>query len=65
MDITARSMALYIILVFLAGTLIGSLLPESGNVLASLLGLPAHIFNPLFLVIGIIGIVLALYLGLR
>ena len=65
---TARRVALPIIVVFLAGTLLGSLAPESGNVLAFLLGLPpekGHIFNPVFLAIGIIGTGLALYPGYK
>lgn len=65
---TARSLAFRLVLVFLSGTLLGSLAPESGNVLAFLLGLPpekGHIFNPVFLSVGIIGIGLALYTGLR
>ena len=65
---TARSVALRLVPIFLAGTLLGSLAPESGNVLAFLLGLPpekGHIFNPVFLAIGIIGIVLALFLGYK
>ena len=63
---TARSVALRLVLIFLAGTLLGSLAPELGNILAFLLGLPpekGHIFNPVFLAIGIIGTGLALYPG--
>ena len=59
----SRSVAFLPVLVFLSGTLVGSLLPESGNVLAHILGISnsqSHIFNPLFLAVGIVGIVLAL-----
>ena len=65
---TTRSMALRTIVVVLIGTAVGSVLPESGNVASRLLGLPgsqSHVFNSVFLVIGITGIVLALYLGYK
>jgi len=65
MGTTARTVAFRIIPVLLVGTTVGSLLPETGNVATDLLGLPGeqcHIFNPLFLVIGITGVVLALCL---
>jgi len=68
MDNTTRAMALVLVPVFLFGTLLGSLLPETGNVLAQLLRLPAdqnHIFNGVFLVIGILGVGLALHIGYR
>ena len=63
--IKSRSMAFRIVLVFLIGTLVGSLLPETGTVLAHNLGIFSHIFNPFFLALGIIGIVLACYIGCR
>ena len=59
---SARGMAPRIILVFLSGTLVGSLAPETGNILAYMLKMPykeGHFFNPYFLGLGIIGIVLA------
>jgi len=65
MDITTRTMAFLFIFMFLVGTAIGSILPEFGNVLAVAISYPGHCFNPLFLVIGIAGIVLAFYLGYR
>ena len=64
----SRIMAFCIIAVFLIGTTIGSVLPESGNILAQVLQYPrqeSHIFNPIFLVIGIIGIMLACAIGHR
>lgn len=60
----SRSVAFLPVLVILGGTLVGSVLPESGNVLAYILGISnsqGHIFNPLFLAVGIVGIVLAFY----
>jgi hypothetical protein len=60
----SRGVALLSVAVFLAGTLVGSVLPESGTVLASQLGIFPHIFNPIFLALGIIGAGLALFLGL-
>jgi len=76
-DIPTRGVALCIVLVFLGGTLIGSLAPESGNIMVGMLKISqgqvynpfhlslAHVFNPIFLAIGIIGISLALFLGHR
>lgn len=58
-----RSMALYIILIFLCGTAIGSVLPEFGNLLATRLDIGAHSFNIVFLFMGIAGIGVAFYLG--
>jgi protein-S-isoprenylcysteine O-methyltransferase Ste14 len=63
--VSSRGMALRAVAVFLAGTLVGSVLPESGTVLASHLGIFSHIFNPLFLALGIIGAGLALFLRHR
>lgn len=63
---STRNVALRTVAVFLCGTLVGSVVPESGNVLAHMLEFPegsGHFFNPCFLVIGIIGIVLALFVG--
>jgi hypothetical protein len=60
-----RGLALRAVVAVIAGTLIGSVAPESGTALAYNLGIPTHIFNWLFLAIGITGISLALYLGLR
>ena len=57
----SRSMAFLFILVILIGTVIGSILPEFGNVLANHLDQGAHKYNIHFLVIGVLGIVLALY----
>jgi len=65
MGCDARTMALCIILVFLTGTAIGSILPEFGNLLAQRLGIGAHQFNIVFLALGLAGIGLALYLGHR
>jgi len=51
---------------FIFGTLIGSTLPEFGNLAAIALNLgdeKAHIFNSLFLALGIIGTCLALCIG--
>ena len=65
-----RNMALRIIGVFFIGTLIGSMLPESGNVLVNIINnyemqklSDPHVFNPCFLFIGIVGTVLALCPG--
>ena len=60
---TARGLALCFILVFLVGTAVGSVLPEFGNLLAQKIGIRAHFFNVHFLVLGIMGISVALYLG--
>ena len=60
---TARGLALCFIFVFLFSTAIGSTLPEFGNLLATKIGIWAHFFNVYFLVLGIVGIGLALYLG--
>ena len=65
---TTRGMAFRTIAIVLIGTAIGSVLLESGNVASRLLGLPgsqAHVFNAVFLTVGVIGIMLALYLGYR
>lgn len=64
----ARGLARRLGLMFLIGTMVGSVVAESGNVVAYLLGLPerfSHIFNVLFAVIGLAGVALALYLGHR
>lgn len=63
MDIMSRGMALGVISVFFIGTAIGSVLPEFGNLLAQKLDVRPHSFNIVFLVVGIIGIGVALYLG--
>jgi len=65
MGCDARTMALYVILIFFIGTAIGSVLPEFGNLLAQRLGIGAHQFNVVFLALGIVGIGVALYLGYR
>ncbi len=65
MGITARSMALFIVVIFLVGTLVGSVLPEFGDVLALRLKLPPHFFNIWFFVLGWVCIGLALYFGYR
>ena len=62
MDSIARKLALPVVLVFLVGTLLGSLLPEFGNILAAKLGLTSHGFNPCFLAVGIAGTMLALFI---
>ena len=64
---TTRSMAFRIVSVILIGTAVGSVLPETGNlaVLYITKGTDAHVFNIVFLIIGIIGIVLALFIGYR
>lgn len=52
---------------FIFGCLTGSLMPESGNLVAHIQGLEkAHTYNSVFLVVGIMGILcssLALYIG--
>ena len=60
---SARGLALCFILVFLVGTAVGSMAPEFGNLLAKKVGVWAHFFNVYFLVLGILGIGVALYLG--
>ena len=60
---TARGLALCFILVFLAGTAIGSVLPEFGSLLATKIGVRPHFFNVHFLILGFVGIGVALYLG--
>ena len=58
----ARSLAYRLGPVFIIGTIMGSVAPESGNVVAYFLGLPetfSHVFNILFAVLGIGGIALA------
>ncbi len=62
MGIETRDVAFRVILVFIWGTLLGSLLPESGNVVAYYIGGAygkEHIFNPCFLAVGVAGVVLA------
>ncbi len=59
MGVRTRGMAFRFIAVVFCGTLVGSLLPELGTVLAYNLGIFAHKFNPYFLALGIIGFVLA------
>lgn len=61
----SRSMAFHIIAIFLVATAVGSVLPEFGNALAIQLDKWSHTFNPVFLIVGIIGIGVALYLGYR
>jgi len=68
MDMETRTVALVFITVFFVGTLIGSLLPEWGNIAVRILHLTgdkAHIFNGVFLIGGILGIGMALHLGYR
>lgn len=64
---STRSMAFRTIAVVLFGTAVGSVLPETGNAVVILVdkGPDAHIYNPVFLAVGIIGIMLALYIGYR
>ena len=62
---TARGLALCFILVFLVATAVGSALPEFGNLLATRIGIRAHFFNVYFLVMGVVGVGVALYLGYR
>ena len=64
---TTRSMALRTVVVVLIGTAVGSVLPETGNLVVLYItkGTDVHVFNIVFLIIGIIGIVLALYLGYK
>jgi len=63
LDSLSRGMALCFILVLLVGTAIGSALPEFGNLLAKEVGIRAHFFNVYFLVLGVLGVGLALFLG--
>ena len=63
LDNMSRGLALCFILIFFVGTAVGSMAPEFGNLLAKEVGLWAHQFNVVFLVLGIVGIGLALYLG--
>lgn len=68
MDNISRGLAFRIIAVFFLGTLVGSLLPETGVIAAHYLQIPeasAHIFNPIFLAFGVLGVCLALYIGYR
>jgi type II secretory pathway component PulK len=65
MGCETRGLALCFILVFLVATAIGSALPEFGNFLAKEVAVRAHFFNVYFLVLGVLGIGLALYLGYR
>ncbi len=62
--VSARVLAFRVVVVFIVGALVGSMSPESGNVLALYLKMPyasGHFFNPLFLAIGIVGIGVALF----
>ena len=61
----SRSMALCFILIFLISTAIGSMAPEFGNLLAAKINVRAHFFNIYFLVLGVLGVGMALYLGYR
>ncbi len=63
MGILPRVMAPFMVLIFLACTTLGSILPEFGNIVATRLGVRAHSFNVLFLVLGVAGVGVALYLG--
>jgi len=57
----ARTMALWMVI----GILVGSVMPEFGNLVARGLEIKSHYFNGYFLVVGILGILgfgLALYL---
>jgi len=65
MGFETRGLALCFILVFLVATAVGSMAPEFGNLLAAKIGIRAHFFNIYFLVLGFVGIGLALYLGYR
>lgn len=65
MGVAPRGMALRLVAVFFGGTLVGSCLPELGDVAAYNMGIFPHIFNPLFLALGVIGTVLALFAGHR
>jgi hypothetical protein len=60
----SRAMALRFIIVFLFASFIGSIAPESGNIVAGKLNLYPHIFNVGFLIVGFAGFGLALYLRL-
>lgn len=62
---TARNVAFLFIIVFIIGTFIGSVLPDFGNVLAKVTGNEPHFINGVFLAVGIIGVMLALYIGYR
>ncbi len=65
---STRNLALRLVTIFLAGTLAGSLAPESGNILAYWLKMPyvqGHFFNPFFIAVGILGIGVAYCLGYR
>lgn len=59
----SRGMALCIVLAVLLGTLVGSMAPEFGTILASNIGMVAHVFNTVFFIVGIVGVVLALFVG--
>ena len=63
MGYETRGLALCFIFVFLVATAVGSALPEFGNLLAAKIGVWSHFFNVYFLVLGVLGIGLALYLG--
>ena len=75
LGIRTRGLALCSIIVFLVGTLIGSMASESGNILVGILNISqgqvynpfhlslAHVFNPIFLILGIAGVSVALFLG--
>jgi len=65
MGCETRGLALCFVLVFLVATAVGSTLPEFGNLLAQRIGVRAHFFNVWFLVLGFVGVSLALYLGYR
>ncbi len=63
MGTTTRSVARRYGIGFLIGTVLGSVAPESGNFAAYFLGLPetySHVFNILFAVLGVLGIIVAL-----
>lgn len=65
MGICSRGLALSVVVTFLAGTSIGSTLPEIGNLTAIKLGISPHAFNPVFLTLGIVGIGVAFYIGYK
>lgn len=59
-----RGVAFRAVCVFLVATVVGSVLPEFGNLAAVALGLQVHTFNVVFLSLGIIGVGMALHIGL-
>ena len=62
---SSRCLAYRTVVVFLIGITIGNALPEVGTIVGFHMGVYSHIFNPLFLAIGIFGVYQSLCIRLK